>query len=890
MIEIPKDPHALTVEEVSILLKSSENGIEEAEAARRLKTFGPNELPDPGKKPLWKIILKQFKSLMVYILLVAAGISYFTQNQIDVYVILAVVLINALIGFIQEYKAEGALDSLKKLLVPQCKVIRSGKLQTINSKNLVPGDLVVLEEGDNVPADARVIYGKNARALEASLTGESVPVDKNHNVLEKNLPMGDKSNMVWRSTSLSSGTIRAVVTGTGLNTQIGEIATSIRDIEPKKTNFQIKSDKLARQMAFIAIGSAIVLFIVAYIFQDTEISEILLIAIAALVSSIPEGLPAVLSIVLAIGSYRMSEKNAIIREISATESLGSVTTIVTDKTGTLTQNSMTIKRLWMPETQDVKVSGEGWESKGEFHGEESDILAIEQLFEIAAHCHNSSIEINEKGQHQVTGDPTEAAFLVLGNKAGKSKTLEIIEDIAFNSESKFRSTLVLKEGEKLRFYLGAPEAIISRCTLSRDEKGKETILTKEEIDLIEKKINSWSKESLRVLALAKKEEKEGIPSDQNLEFVGLAGMLDPPRPGVREAVKSCHSAGIRVIMATGDHAETALAIGKEVGLVREGRQKVFTDAQLSELSEEEFDEAVRDADVFSRLTPLMKLKIARSLQKQGELIAMTGDGVNDAPALKQANIGISMGIMGTDVAKDASLMVLADDNFASIVKAVEEGRIVFNNARRTSFFLVATNFAEILTLIVAISLGMSMPLTATQILWINLVTDGFCDKGLALEKGQGNELSYPPVSQNENILNKTVLPFLLINAFIMTGLSVTAFLIFLPHGVEKARTMVFITMAFSQLFNALNMRNLTGSTFKIGLFSNKWLNYALLISFMILFTILEVPFFADLFNFKQVSIQELLLWISLSSLVFWITEIYKYFKFGRKNELQIHQS
>jgi P-type Ca2+ transporter type 2C len=394
MIEIPTYPHAQEVEEVIKLLQTSENGLEQDEASRRLITFGTNELPDHGKKPLWKIILKQFNSLMVYILLVAAGISYFTQNFIDIYVILAVILINALIGFIQEFKAEGALDSLKKLLVPQCKVIRSGKLQTINSKYLVPGDLIVLEEGDNVPADARVIFGKNARALEASLTGESVPEYKSNKVLEKTLPLGDKSNMVWRSTSLSSGTIRAVVTGTGLNTQIGEIASSIQNIEPKKTNFQIKSDKLARQMALIAIGSAIILFIVAYIFQDAEISEILLIAIAALVSSIPEGLPAVLSIVLAIGSYRMSENNAIIREISATESLGSVTTIVTDKTGTLTQNSMTITRLWMPETQDVRVSGDGWESTGEFHGEESDILTIEQLFEIAAHCHSSSIEIN----------------------------------------------------------------------------------------------------------------------------------------------------------------------------------------------------------------------------------------------------------------------------------------------------------------------------------------------------------------------------------------------------------------------------------------------------------------------------------------------------------------
>jgi P-type Ca2+ transporter type 2C len=879
MIELPEAPHAQEVDSLIQLLKTSKKGLNEKDVKLRQAKFGLNEIPDPGGRPLWKIILKQFTNLMVYILLIAALISYFTGHYIDTYVILVIILINALIGFIQEYKAEGAVAALKNLLVPKCKVIRDGKLQTIHSKNLVPGDLISIEEGDNVPADARIIYEKNARTIESSLTGESAPVNKDTAPLNKEVPLGDKVNMVWKSTFLASGSVEAIVTGTGMNTKIGEIAKSLKNIEPKKTNFQLKTDKLAKQMAFIAIGSAVLLFLVSYFFQEAEISEILLISIAALVSTIPEGLPAVLSIVLAIGSYRMSKSNAIIREISATESLGSVSTIVTDKTGTLTQNTMTIKTVWIPGGETVKVEGEGWESSGDLVGDKSDVEALNLFLEISAHCHQTAIKKKKKGQYQVTGDPTEAAFLVLANKAGKSKELEILQNNAFDSDLKYRSTLVKKEGKPIRFYIGAPEAILDLSTMSRQKEGDSIKMSKKERDLIHKKISVWSKESYRVLALAQSENASEKTKDDKVQFIGLAGMIDPPRPGVLEAVQSCQRAGIRVIMATGDHAETALAISKKVGIVKEGRDLVYTDAELSKMNEKNFDKAVQNADVFSRLTPLMKLKIAKSLQKNGDLIAMTGDGVNDAPALKQANIGISMGIMGTDVAKDASVMVLADDNFTTIVKAIEQGRIVFNNARRTSFFLVTTNFAEILTLISAVSLGLAMPLTATQILWINLITDGFCDKALATEKGIGDELDYPPIDPSEKILNKTVLPFLAINIFIMVGLSITAFLWYMPQGIEKARTMVFITMAFSQLFNALNMRSLNRSTIKLGVFGNKWLNYALLISLAIQMIIIEVPFLSNLFSFKQVSLIELLIWAGLTSFVFWFTEIFKYFKF-----------
>ncbi|WP_194774446.1 cation-translocating P-type ATPase [Pararhodonellum marinum] len=868
-------PSQISAKKLLSQLESSEEGLREEVVKQRLVKFGPNSIPDPGRIPIWKIILKQFTNLMVYILLVAAGISFLTGHYVDVWVILAIIWINAIIGFIQEYKAEGAVAALKGLLVTKCKVIRSGNLQTIDPKKLVPGDIIVLEEGDMIPADARIITCKNARCTEASLTGEALPVEKQPNELLGTVPLAEMRNMVWKSTFLASGSVTAVVTATGLKSQIGEIAFTLTTIKSPKTNFQIKTDKLARQMAFIAIASAVSLFSVAYFFQELPISEILLISIAALVSSIPEGLPAVLSIVLAIGAFRMSKKNAIIREFSATESLGSVSTIVTDKTGTLTQNTMTIKKIWIPESEDVEVTGEGWEADGDLLRKENTTASLENLLEVAAHCHHAAIKKDENGKIQITGDPTEAAFLVLAKKAGKSKTLEIKADFAFSSETKYRSTWVKKQGRDIQFFIGAPEHLLEICDRFQSGSGGSQNLDKEARESIKEHISKWSKESLRVLALA---VKEGEPTEDfpiNLEFVGLAGMMDPPRPGVLEAIASCHKAGIRVIMATGDHSETALAIGKKVGIVLPGRDLAYSDAQLQSMDEAEFDQAVQKADIFSRLTPLMKLRIAQSLQKKGELVAMTGDGVNDAPALKQANVGVSMGIMGTDVARDASMMVLADDNFATIVHAVEQGRIVFNNARRTSFFLVTTNFAEILTLISAVALGMAMPLTATQILWINLVTDGFCDKALATEKGQGNELNSKPLHPSENILSQNILPYLLINCVIMTGLAITAFLVYQPYGIEKARTMVFLVIAFTQLFNAFNMRNLRGSTFKIGIFSNKWLNYALLVSVLIQVIIIEIPFFANLFEFKQVSFWEYLSWIALSSLVFWIIELYK---------------
>ncbi|SHN34010.1 Ca2+-transporting ATPase [Cyclobacterium lianum] len=875
MIQVPEQAHSKSHDEIRSMLQTSDSGLSTKIAKQRIQQFGSNEIPDRNRKSTWYLLIRQFRNVMVYILLLAAGISFLTGHMVDVIVILAIIIINIAIGFVQEYKAESAMLALKGFMVPQSKVIRDGELKTIHSKDLVPGDVLSLSAGDLIPADAVIFKYQAAQAMEASLTGESLPVEKNSSPCPEETVLAERKNMVWKGTFLTTGDVLAWVTATGPATQLGMIADSLYTIPQKDSNFKIKSDQLARQMAMLAAISASILFAVGYFFQDIPVNELLLIAIAALVSAIPEGLPAVLSIVLAIGSFRMSKQNAIIREISAAESLGTVSTIVTDKTGTLTENTMTINKLWHIGNKEVSVSGKGWEEQGEITGATDDIAALDPLIEIAAHCNNAAVESRDDGSFHVAGDPTEAAFAILARKAGKKKEHSIQKDLPFDSKLKYRATIVEKSGETVKYYIGAPEIILKNSSWYTSKTGKKPLSNKE-TRLALQQLEHWSGKSYRVLAVGFKPFDEAESDrDDGIIFCGLAAMIDPARPEVPGAVKNCQKAGIRVIMATGDHALTALAIGKTVGIALPGKEKVLTEKELLQLNDEDFEKAVREVNIFSRLSPLMKVRIAKSLQDQGELIAMTGDGVNDAPALRQANVGVAMGIKGTDVAREAAVVVLADDNFATIVKAVEQGRIVFNNARRTSFFLITTNFAEILTLIIAIAFGHALPLTATQILWINLVTDGFCDKALATEPGTGNELNSPPLDPKEKIINREIIPTLLVNTLFMTGLSMSGFLYYLPEGLEKARTIVFIILAFTQLFNVFNMRNLKGSAFKVGIFSNKWVNYALLVSVSIQVIIIEIPYLADLFEFHRITFLEFLVWVSLSSFVLWINELYK---------------
>jgi P-type Ca2+ transporter type 2C len=875
-------------------LKTSEKkGLSESEIPKRQEHYGKNEIQETGGRSWWILFLKQFKSTLILILFLAALISWFSGHEVDTYVILAVILINTLIGFIQEWKAEKAVASLKSYIKTMAKVIRDGEKKTISAVELVPGDIIILEEGDSIPADARLFLAKNLRAIEAPLTGESVPVNKSVIDLPEERPLADRKNMVYKGTFISGGYGRAVVTGTGMKTALGEIAHSLDAIKPGLTNFQKKTNELAKQMGGIAILSSLTLFSVAYFIRKQNLDETLMIAIAALVSSIPEGLPAVLAIVLAIGASNMSKRNAIVREFSATETLGAVTTIITDKTGTLTQNTLTVRRVMVPGETPWELSGEGWSPVGNFH-REGHVTEIEnhpvlsELLKVAAHSNNSDIRHdNESDTYKLLGDPTEGALLAMARKGGvfPKKQSEIIklDDLPFSSSLKMRGTLVQKGDHKEIFVIGAPEKILEACTSVHTEKG--IVAFEEDFkNELRKDIEKWSGEAMRVIALAKKQtsDTQHQLKDKDLvelAFLGIVGMIDPPRPDVRDAVDACHKAGIRVIMATGDHINTGIAIAKATHIIPDNGSSYnqgLTETQLLQLDDQEFEKAVLDTRVFARLTPQMKLRIATVLQQKGELVAMTGDGVNDAPALKKADVGIAMGIMGTDVARDAAQVVLSDDNFSTIVKAIEEGRVVFNNVRQTSFFLLTTNFSEIVTLLSAIFMGLPIPLTATQILWLNLVTDGACTTTMATEKGHGDELEQAPVNPKEKILNKSIVPFLLINAALMATLALGVFQYYLPAGIEKARTAAFVVMAFSQLFNVFNMRSLRHSAFTIGLFSNKWVNIGLVASVMIQVMIIDIPFFEDLFQFDPVSFTEFLVFAGLASSILWMGELYKW--------------
>jgi len=889
--DLVQNPHSFTEDDLFEKYDSEKKGLSPESAEERIQKFGKNEIPDPEQKKWWNILFNQFKSLLVFVLFLAAIFSWFTGHLIDTYVIIGVILINSVIGFVQEMKAEQAVASLKKMAAPRAKVLRDDRILDIPSSEIVPGDVIILDEGDQVPADARLFYCKNLRVIEAALTGESVPAEKNTEPVREKTPLADQKNMVRKGTFVATGYAKALVTATGLETALGEIALSLTGIEKERTHFQQKTDKLAKQMAGIAVFSAIALYGIGRLVREMDYEELLLVAIAAMVSSIPEGLPAVLSIVLAIGAHRMSNRNAIIREFTATETLGAVTTIITDKTGTLTQNTLTVRKIYLPSGVTYDITGEGWSPEGEFRLDNQTIPVhqltkdVQQLLRIAALSNNSSIYKNsETGEYQFTGDPTEAGLMALASKGGFSPSdldgYEKVDDMPFSSDVKMRATIVDFHNEHpKKFVIGAPEQILRRCSRWLDENGEIHELDDKAYRQYRSVIENMSGQALRVIgfafATAGENELAGEDNIRDLVLTGFTGMMDPPREDVPSAVAQCWEAGIRVVMATGDHKKTALAIAEMVGITDSMDARAFTESELLEMEEREFKDSVISANVFARLTPDMKLKIAGVLQDNGELVAMTGDGVNDAPALKKADVGVSMGIMGTDVARDASKMILADDNFSTIVNAVEEGRIVFTNARQTSFFLLTTNFAEVTTLITAISVGLPLPLTATQILWLNLVTDGICDVSLATEQGHGDELQQKPIRRTENILTMKIIPFLIINAVVMTVMALLAFQWFLPESTEKARTSAFIVMAFCQIFNVYNMRSLRHSIFKIGFFSNKFINIGVSLSVIIQVLIIEIPFFELLFSFAPINPVEFISMIAMSSAVLWFGELYK---------------
>lgn len=885
--------HAQSVENILEELSSKKSGLSKEQAEMKLKEYGKNELAEKKKTSLIIIFLSQFRSFLIYILILAAVISLLIGHTVDFYVILLVILFNSIIGFTHEYKAEKSIKELKKMVVAYSKVYRDGGLVQIPSSELVPGDILFLEEGDKIGADARIIESKNLQCVESSLTGESFPVEKDIKVLPVKTPFADRKNMVYMGTFVGSGSAKAVIIAIGGNTAIGKVAIEIEAIKESQSHFKKKTDTLAKQMALIAFAGAFLTFVIGYFVYDITFAEIFIFTLASLVSGIPEGLPAVLAIVLAVGAGRMARRKAIIRTLPATETLGIVNTIITDKTGTITENTMNVEKILLPGQNFVKVSGKGWNPIGEFYQRNKKInpgdnLHLSRLLMACSLCNNAHLVKEEDGEgYKVLGDPTEGALVVVSEKAGIKRDGEEtkekrIDDLPFNPELKYRaslSVLAKENGKKIIYVVGAPEAVLAHSTHFLKNNNKKILNDKDKINLL-KEVDSLSSSAMRVLAVAYKEVdfKFNSLSEKmvnHLTVVGFVGIRDPPRQEVKEAIEKTKRAGIRVIMATGDHKGTAVAVAREIGLVDDKEAVAYTESELAEMSESEFRKAVREVDVFARLTPNMKLKIAKELQKQGQIIAMTGDGVNDAPALKQADIGISMGIIGTDVARESSDIILTDDNFASIVNAIEEGRIVFTNTRQVGIFLVTTNFAEDITIISALALGLGLPLLPTQILWLNLVTDGVTGVSLAVEPGHNDALNEKPRSAKENVLSKEVIPFLILMAGTMLLATVITFHQLLPYGIEKARTGAFVVMSLTQLFNVFNMRSLKYSVFRIGFFKNRFLVGGILFSFLAMIAVIYIPFLQGIFKFASLGFTEFIVLFLVSSLALIFGEGYK---------------
>ena len=884
-----KTPYSLDAKVVIDTLHSHENGLKSVEVNKRQEEYGPNALPETERISLLKLYIKQFKNLMVLILVPAAIISYMVGQTVDAWIIVFVIIADTTFGFFQEYRAEKAVSALQKIIVKTAKVLRDGKLQTVLSSTVVPGDILILEEGDRIAADGRIIESKNLRTIESSLTGESLPISKNIDTLAPDTVLADRKNMVWSGTFVAGGYAKIIETSTGTDTAIGEISQTISSITIRQTGFIKKTNILAKQMSIIAILSASAIFLTGYFIRNYELDEIVLTSIAALVAAIPESMPALITVVLAIGARRMSQRNAIVRDFAATETLGEVSVILTDKTGTLTQNSLTVKKVFVFGKDEYSVSGEGWFPVGNFKHNSSIVdtendRALSQLLKISVISNNSKINHNEaENKYELVGDPTEGALAVLGRKGGlipEAFSQLKIDDLPFNSVSKLRATLIKEESQLELCITGAPEELLKRSVSVMTPQG-ETELTQAKKDEIQEKINEWSNHAMRVIALAyKRQSSTSIDEDAigELVFAGIVGMIDPPRPDALAAVNKCKEAGIRVVMVTGDHVNTATAIARATGIITDNGShdvQAINEQQLLLLDEKEFDATIEKVSVFARLTPQMKLKIAGRLQSMGHLIAMTGDGVNDAPALKQADVGISMGIMGTDMAKETADVILADDNFATIVNAIEEGRIVFKNSRNTSYFLITTNIAESATLVLSIMIGLPLPLTATQLLWLNIVTEGITDMALATEPGHEGIMKEKPLKKRENILNRSVLPHILINVIIMTALTICAFTYYIDVSLEKARTAAFMVMSYTQLYNVFNLRSLNLSVFKLGLFTNKWINWGVGLSVLLLVVITEVPEIASLFRFEPLHFIEYMVLFGASSLILWSIEIYK---------------
>jgi Ca2+-transporting ATPase len=855
------------------LKTSPERGLAAEDAKQRLAQYGPNAIEEAHHVSLFRIFLEQFASPIVWILLAALGISVFVKEWADASVIAAIIVLNAILGTIQECRAEEAIEALRKMTSLKARVLREGKVQEVAAAELVPGDIVLLETGDKVPADARLVEVMNLATQEAALTGESTPVHKIAEVMRDHAAIGDQHNMAFSGTIVTNGHAKAVVVGTGMLTEMGKIAKLIKEADHEPTPLQKKLASLSKMLGIIVILIAIVIFTAGVVY-GLPAFEMFLAAVALAVAAIPEGLPAVVTVALAIGVQRMAKRNALVRKLPSVETLGACTVICSDKTGTLTHNQMTVKHVYANQ-QSIAVSGAGYAPEGKFMKDPKD---FEMLLKIGAL--NNNAQLAQEGEDwKVIGDPTEGALLVSARKAGivpeeLAEKAPRIREIEFTSERKLMTT-VHKFGDKLLVCTkGAPEVLVKLCA-KQLVHGKLARFSHADANNVLVMGEAYAGKALRVLAFAYKEIAPGSKGklEDDLVFAGLQAMIDPPRHEVRDAIQKCKTAGIKVVMITGDHLSTAKAIAKELGI--EG--KAITGVELDHLTD--LDAQVENIGVYARVNPAHKIHIIEAFQKRRHIVAMTGDGVNDAPALKKADLGVAMGITGTDVAKEASAMVLADDNFASIVRAVEEGRVIFDNIKKFVNYLLSGNTGEVLTLFVSIILGIPLPLTALMILWVNLVTDGTPALALGVDPPDPDVMKRPPRKMEENIVNRQRCTLIgLVGILVMLN-TLFVFDYFDPDTqLAKAQTAAFTALVLSQLFNAFNQRSENRSLFAVGPFRNKWLLLAVGLSVALQASVMYVPFLRELFGTVALSLKDWFIVAGVSASVLVFGEVVKLFR------------
>ena len=951
--------HSLSLDDTLKRLAVQEQGLTSDEAQNRLNQYGLNQLTEAARPGFLSKLWDQLNNFVVILLIVASIISALLGEWVDAAAIMLIVVLNAILGIVQESRAEEALAALKKMAAPEAQILRDGHRVSVPARELVPGDIVFLEAGNFVPADLRLLEAVNMRVEEASLTGESLAVQKNASLqLDGNVPLGDRRNTAFMGTTVSYGRGRGVVTSTGMNTQLGLIATMLQSVETEQTPLQRRLDELGRTLSIGALILVAVIFVVSLVnYTDlsalladplaylqefaVEITDAFMISVSLAIAAVPEGLPAVVTISLALGMSQMIKRHALIRKLSSVETLGSTTTICSDKTGTLTQNQMTVTRLWV-DGQVIQVAGTGYSARGEFKldGKDEDIRRYPAaLTTLWLGLLNNDSDLEESGEedgsttYRIIGDPTEGSLLVAAAKAGAlhdemDKSYPRVQEVPFDSERKRMITVhevreprtqdispftdQTKRGQHVIIVKGAPDVVLDLCTNYQTLDNASVTMGKAQRERILAANESMTRDALRVLGVAYR-VVESLPVDVNadllekdLVFVGLLGMIDPPRDEVAPALKNALKAGIRTVMITGDFPNTARAIAEAIGLMRPGH-KVMTGADLDAISDDELKKVIEETDVFARVSPEHKMRIVDALQANDEVVAMTGDGVNDAPAIKRADIGVAMGITGTDVAKETADMVLTDDNYASIVSAVEQGRIIYANIRKFVFFLLSSNVAEIMIIFLAILAGLPAPLTAIQLLWLNLVTDGAPALALAMEKGDPDIMDRKPRPKSEPIVNKSMGIGIGVQTVAQTGAVLTAFALGLlwelehlgivpPAGMNPlsfliqfdwrtmnvdalhtAETMAFLTLSFCELFRAYTVRSERASIFTIGVFSNKYMQYAVGLSIALILLVSTVPFLQGIFDTHFMSRQEWIVVLTLSFIPAVGEEITKFF-------------